>query len=301
MPAIEQISWSSDALQVTVLPEIGCRVHRLRAFGVDLLRTPADPATHRDDPFFWGAYVMAPWTNRVSARAMMVVGREVHLPANFHDGSAIHGQVHDRTWERTGESTFAIRCDGGDGWPWAYEVGTAVAVAGTTVRLEYVLRNDAGAPMPAGIGLHPWFRRELRVGLHAACSIARNDEREADPTPVVGDLVLAVDRPLAGGLDATWLDLDPPTVELAWPELGLAGTLRIRSSGRTHVAVASPDGTEAVAVEAVTNLPWALDRRTEGRPGAIELLEPGAELTLDVELDFRRGGERAGRSTRGYG
>jgi len=29
MPAIEEVSWSSDGLQVTVLPEIGCRVHRL--------------------------------------------------------------------------------------------------------------------------------------------------------------------------------------------------------------------------------------------------------------------------------
>ena len=40
MPPIEEVSWSSDALQVTLLPEIGFRVHRLRAFGVALLRTP---------------------------------------------------------------------------------------------------------------------------------------------------------------------------------------------------------------------------------------------------------------------
>lgn len=289
MPTIEEVSWSSDALQVTVLPGVGCRVHRLRAFDVDLLRTPDDPVTHRDDPFFWGAYVMAPWTNRVSATAMTVAGRKVRLAANFHDGSAIHGMVHDRGWERTGPSTFAIRRAAGDGWPWPFEVGAAVEVAGTTVRLRYRLRNDADAPMPAGLGIHPWFRRELRVGLGAACVIPRNDDRAAQATPVAGELRLAVERPLPIGLDATWLDLDPPVVELAWPDLGVAGTLHVRRAGRAHVAVASPELLDAVAVEAVTNVPWALDRRADGRPGAIELLEPGAELSLDVQLDVRRG------------
>jgi aldose 1-epimerase len=289
MPAIEEVSWSSDALQVTVLPEVGCRVHRLRAFDVDLLRTPDDPVTHRDDPFFWGAYVMAPWANRVRATAMTVEGRQVRLAANFPDGSAIHGLVHDRAWERRDDSNFAIRHTDGDGWPWPFEVGAAIEVAGRTLRLSYRLRNVADAPMPAGIGIHPWFRRELRVGLGAARVIARNDDSEAEATPVRGELALDVERPLPIGLDATWLDLDPPRVELAWPELGLAGTLGVRRAGGTHVAVASPYLLDAVAVEAVTNVPWALDRRAEGRPGAIEVLEPGAELSLDVQLDVSRG------------
>lgn len=289
MPAIEEISWSSDALHLTVLPELGCRLHRLQAFGVDLLRTPDDPATHRDDPFFWGAYIMAPWANRVSTRAMTVAGREVRLAPNFDDGSAIHGLVHDRAWERTGGSTFAIRRAAGDGWPWPYEVGAAVEVAGSTVGLRYTLRNQADSPMPAGIGLHPWFLREVRVGLGAACVVARNDDREAEATPLIGDLVLRAERPLPIGLDATWVDLDPQTVELAWPDLGLAATMRVRSTGGAHVSVASPAHLAAVAVEPVTNVPWAVDRGAEGRRDAIQLLPPGAELSLDVELEVRRG------------
>ena len=302
MTAIEEVSWSSDALQVTVLPGIGCRVHRLTAFDVDLLRTPHDPGTHRDDPFFWGAYVMAPWANRASATAMTVAGREVRLAPNFDDGSAIHGLVHDQPWERTGESTFAIRRSADGGWPWPYGVEAGVEVDGTTVRLRYRLRNDADSPMPAGIGLHPWFRRELRVGLAAACVIARNDDRAADPAPVREDRALTVDRSLPSDLDATWLALDPPAVELAWPDCGLAGMMRVRTAGRAHVAVASPAALDAVAVEPVTNVAWALDRRAEGRPEAIELLQPGAELSLDVELDVRRGWPpRAGMPIGDYG
>ena len=65
-----------DELDVTALPGIGCRLHRVRAFGVDVLRTPESPARHLDEPFFWGAYVMAPWTNRADPSPMTIAGSE---------------------------------------------------------------------------------------------------------------------------------------------------------------------------------------------------------------------------------
>ena len=68
MTAVEQIVLRGDGVELVVLPGIGARIHRLRVDGADLLRTPVDPATHRDDPFFWGAYLMAPWCNRAPAQ-----------------------------------------------------------------------------------------------------------------------------------------------------------------------------------------------------------------------------------------
>src|SRR5512146_356766 len=54
-------------IEVELLPAIGARLPRIRAFGRDLLRTPPDPASHRREPFSWGGYVMAPWCNRIPA------------------------------------------------------------------------------------------------------------------------------------------------------------------------------------------------------------------------------------------
>ena len=62
---MEELRFGAEALEVIVLPQVGARLHRLRAFGHDLLRTPPDPGTHATDPYFWGAYVMAPWCNRI--------------------------------------------------------------------------------------------------------------------------------------------------------------------------------------------------------------------------------------------
>src|SRR5690606_22301221 len=157
-----------ETLELVILPEVGGRIHRLRAFGRDLLRTPPDPAVHREHPFFWGAYPMAPWCNRATPGRRVVAGREVDLAPNFPDGSAIHGLVSSRPWEVIGPGALsAAGGDGSDGWPWPFEVSLDSTIDGEVVRLAYRLTNRSDAPMPAGIGLHPWFRRPIEVRLEA--------------------------------------------------------------------------------------------------------------------------------------
>ena len=142
-------------IELEVLPAVGARLHRLRAFGRDLLRTPDDLRPHVDDPYFFGSYPMAPWCNRVPAGRALVAGREIDLPASFPDGTAIHGQVSHRPWDVVGEGSFRIAA-GGDGWPWPYEVEQHVEIAGDSLRLTLRLTNRSPDPMPAGIGFHPW-------------------------------------------------------------------------------------------------------------------------------------------------
>ncbi|MCV0403119.1 MAG: hypothetical protein K5924_05355 [Chloroflexi bacterium] len=285
---IEEARLASDELEVSLLPSLGCRLHRLRAFGVELLRTPEDPATHADDPFFWGAYVMAPWTNRATARPMTISGRTVDLAANFADGTAIHGQVYAAPWEQRGPGSFAIRHEGG-GWPWAYEVTAEIAVEGPRVRLAYAVTNRSDGPMPAGIGLHPWFRRPIHVGAGARQVHPRNDDPAAEPVDPTGDLALDADREPPGGLDATWLDVDPRRVTLRWPADELGATMTIDpGAAPVHVAVATPDEPPATPVEPVTHAPWALDRLARGKKNAMRLVEPGEPAGLTIELEVTR-------------
>ena len=83
---MDEVVIADGPLEVVVLPEAGARLHRLRAFGHDVLRTPDDPATHLGDPFFWGAYVMAPWCNRIEARPTAVGSRQVDLASTSPTG-----------------------------------------------------------------------------------------------------------------------------------------------------------------------------------------------------------------------
>lgn len=146
---------NSDALQVEILPELGGRMHRVRAFGHDLLRTPPDVAAQVSDPFFWGCFPLVPWSNRVPGGRLAFHGRVVDLPCNFGP-DAIHGEASARSWEVEGAGV--LRFAGGHfGFPWPYEARQQYTVDDASLSLELSVVNTGPEAMPAGLGIHPWF------------------------------------------------------------------------------------------------------------------------------------------------
>lgn len=280
----------SEALEVVLLPELGGRIHRIRAFGHDLLRTPSDAAAHAADPLFWGAYPMAPWCNRAPSGRRELAGRALDLAANFADGSAIHGLVYAERWDTDGDGRLALRRGGaGDPWPWPFEVSLAATVDPCTLRLDYRLTNRSDAPMPAGIGLHPWFRRPLELRLPAARVYATNLGSAGHPEPVAARFDLRALAPPVSGLDATWTGLDAPRVDLAWPRVGVTAALEVETSAAaTLVAVASPAAIDAVAIEPQTHGPDPLRRLARREPDAPLLLDAGDTLSLTLRLTVAR-------------
>ncbi|HTE64692.1 MAG TPA: hypothetical protein VK736_00335 [Candidatus Binatia bacterium] len=283
---MEHVRIGDDTIEVVILPDVGARLHRLRVDGHDLLRTPADPSDHVRDPFSWGAYVMAPWCNRIEVGSVQVGARRVTLDANFPDGSAIHGQVYARPWEQADEGRFLIRA-GGDGWPWEYEVGLHVAIVDRSVRIEQTLTNLASDPMPAGIGLHPWFRRPLLVAIRGDVVYAVNTATEPQPEPVNGPFDRRQIGEMAADLDSTWTDLPDVPVELRWPTLGLRASIRINAPSR-YVVAANPSQVDAIAVEPQTHAPQGLRRTLNGEPGGLTILDPVSALSLILEIAFER-------------
>jgi aldose 1-epimerase len=286
-----QKSFASNDLELVVLPEIGARWHRLRAFGQDVLRTPKYLKEHVRDTFFWGAYPMAPWAGRVDATSLVVANQQVTFKPNFPDGTAIHGQVYQAPWTVEDDRTFRIEA-GEDGWPWPYEVTMAVDVHDAVMRVDYAVTNLSDEPMPAGVGVHPWWRKPLDVAIHAAGVLTPNWATPAEPEPVHDEFDLRRLRPMPPDVDATWTDVTQPPVELSWPTLGLKATLRAQGPG-IYIVAASPNHLDAVALEAQTNAPQAIRRLLNGERGAPVLLEPEGVLRLGVELTFERTGPEA--------
>ena len=267
--------------EIEIVPYAGARFHRLRAHGHDLLRTPDDPRRHREDPFFWGAYVMAPWCGRSAAGPLTVAGRTVDLAPNFPDGTAIHGQVYGRAWAQVGDAAFEVEA-GGDGWPWRYRVRFEVAIRAAVIASRLTLTNIDDGLMPAGLGLHPWFRRPLDAAIRARSVFGSNEQSPTHPSPVAGALDLRDQCPFPTGLDATWTDLDaPPSVVLSWPAWGMRADL---ATSGAFIVAASPPEPDAVAIEPQTHAPNGLRRTIAGEPGGLTRLAAGASLGLDVRL-----------------
>ncbi len=281
------VSIADGPIEVELLPDIGARLHRLRIDGRDLLRTPDDPSAHLREPFRWGGYVMAPWCNRIAAARTEVNGQVVDLPSNFPDGSVIHGQVYDAPWQLGADGTLRIR-GGGGGWPWPYEVTMRVAIEGAVLSIDQSLTNLADSPMPAGIGLHPWFLRPLEVRINAETVNRSNLEADATAEPVSGPWDMRAMRPMPDDLDAAWPSPGDPAVELRWSDLGARASLSARSDADLYVVAASPSSLDAVAIEPQTHAPHGLRRLLSGAPGGLHLLAPGATMRLAIAMAFGR-------------
>ncbi len=282
-------------VEVEVVPAIGARLHRLRAFGHDLLRTPDDLRPHLDDSYSSGSYPMAPWCNRVPAGRSVAAGRTVDLPASFPDGTAIHGQVSRRPWAVTDaaddRATFQL-AGGGDGWPWPYEVEQRIRIVGARLELALRLTNHADDPMPGGLGFHPWFRTPVHVAIAARAVHPDNLATVALPVPVSGRHDRRRLESMPDGLDATWAELTDPPIVLEWPVTGIRATFAIAAP--TRFVTAASLFADAVAVEPQTHSPDGLGRLARGESGGLALVPPGGTLELVVGIAFERTGDRRG-------
>jgi aldose 1-epimerase len=285
---VDELRFATSDLEVVVLPEVGGRLHRLRAFGIDVLRTPDDPTEHLVEPFFWGGYPMLPWCGRVASGLMRVDGELVDLPPNQAEGWAIHGQAYEAPWQVVGDSTLRF-LGGGQGWPWSYEAGMSFSVEDAALTVDMSLQNTSDEPMPAGIGLHPWFAGPPLLRIPADLAYDDNTLSSPLPMPVSGAYDVRQLGELEVGLDSTWTGLTDRRVELAWPEHGLRGELSAVSSDNLVFVAAHLANVDAIALEPQTHAPQGLRRLINGEPDPMALLQPGATLTLSVNLRFDRG------------
>lgn len=255
-----------DRLSLDVSPEHGAAVTDLSLRGPDgvlyplLRRSPPGLEAAGTDAFLHTAcFLMAPWTNRITAGRFHFRGREHRLRSNWSDGTAIHGEVKDRPWRLLDRSPVSARLayDSRDfpglqganfPFPFACEARYEINTGGVEFELRVV--NTGPEPIPAACGWHPYFMRRLwddrdlvtlklgvkgRYPLHRALPTgpARDEDlsRALRAGMPLGDLEL---DDLFAGLntegDASFID---------WPASGVRASLWC-SREITHVQVYAP-------------------------------------------------------------
>ena len=140
---------------------------RLNGAWTDLLVPVRSMAALKKDPFFNGAYLMAPWCNRLPKARFRFRGTSHRLRPNFPDGSAIHGDVHARAWRVVRQSAVSFEAELDSrrarafNFPWPVVVRHGVRLSARGVSAWISVRNVGDADIPAGVGFHPFFRRSL--------------------------------------------------------------------------------------------------------------------------------------------
>jgi aldose 1-epimerase len=269
--------------EARLLPEQGGAIATLRWQGLDVLAPlpiGADPNVS-----FGGAFVMAPWTNRLDAGLLPVAGLTYHLPINRPtDNTAIHGLLRDRPWQV--EQAEAARCvltqvldDATQPWRCTARLSLALAAEGAELTLR--LTNDATLPFPCGLGWHPFFRRVPGTGLRFRATALFARDARCLPVAVQPSNGVVGEEAAYEGLDTHFAGWDGEA-EIIRPDL----RLRLAASGAWagNLQVFAPGGSNVLCLEPVSHVPDAPNRPEFAGYGSLTMLSPGASLDASLRL-----------------
>ena len=115
-------------------------------------------------PIDYGWYAMAPWAGRIpDGLITSVSGQEFQLPTNIAPPHAIHGFGFASSWQEIGPGRSLLHLPKPYG---SATVEQTIEVLDDAIRwsLEY---DPGDCDLPAWLGMHPWFARDLDRGSSA--------------------------------------------------------------------------------------------------------------------------------------
>jgi len=158
------------AARLTMDPRRGGAIREFDWQGIPIFR-PTEPAAG-DEPLDTACFPMAPFANRIAQGRFQFDGRTVQLSPNWSgDPHPLHGDGWRAPWSVIGGSisSAALRFDGGGGeWPWRYRCEQNVQLLRDGLSIELSIQNLSDTPMPAMLGLHPYFCDAATARLQAA-------------------------------------------------------------------------------------------------------------------------------------
>lgn len=278
------LSLRAGRLALDLAPGSGGSVARFVADGsVDLLRPTTAQALASGRGNDSSCYPLVPFSGRIANGRFTFDGREIVLAPNW---PGVRHPMHGDGWARPWAVAQSDSCsadlvyehDGREGWPFRYRARQAWRLADDALVVGMGLENLEDRPVPAGLGLHPFFVRDGETELTCLAQHVWRTDAEVLPTERIAvppEWDFAVARrvsPIA--LDNGFDGWDGRAV-IAWPRVGLRLTLEATEPFRNLVLYVPP-GRAYFCVEPVSHLP--------GTIGATRL---AAGATLSGEIAFR--------------
>jgi aldose 1-epimerase len=276
------IELSSGDWQAELRPEAGGMITALRHRGIDVLR-PMPPGT--DEPLESACFALAPYCNRIRDGRFSFGGREIALTPNFlPEPHTLHGLSWQRPWavESQVESKCVLVDDyvGSADWPWAYRAQQRIRLGPKGCAVTLVLTNRSAEPMPAGLGLHPYFRRRPETEMRFEADHVLLSGADPLPTGISAPAEHFGNWTAGAGMPAETVD----HCFVGWTGSAVLrdelGTISLSADGAPHVHLYAPADGSALCLEPVTHTPDAPNRA----PDEMIILPPGCSASLTMRI-----------------
>ena len=273
-----------------LLPAAGGRISALRLArrgggAVDVLHPYPEDFF---DSIRWakgGIYPLMPYSNRIANARVQVNGEAIALLA--HPDAAphtLHGNAHAQPWQTlssdASSAVLALDSPPSAAWPWRYWARMRVELTPSMLLVRIEMRNADTRVMPAGIGLHPYFRHQpdARVAYLATTVWPPTPEfLPGAPRPTQSsESYIPARRLPAGGLTHYVGGWDG-TVEIDLPE---GARLRmVADAAFGHMVVHRPDNMAYLCLEPVSHVADGFNLAARGvADTGTRLLAPGESM-----------------------
>lgn len=293
-PRADVVVLSSGDARLETSPANGGTLIGWSVAGINLLRRRPPGEV---DPLRSACFPLAPFSNIVRNGGFSFQNRFHPLARNHPlEPDPIHGDSWLAAWsvdELAGRHLLMSYAHGAsNGFPFRYYVSQELRLARRSLSITLRLTNTDDRAMPAGLGLHPYFRRVPGARLQAAHAgrwegtQVVDDRRFCTPQEIGEE---TVDVCYAG-----WLGL----ASLRWPRDEVILTVRAAAPASALV-VFSPSRCDFVCIEPVTHVNDGFSALASGVPNTgVRTLLPGEQMCLRTTISVEVSGSppRASRS-----
>ncbi len=281
----EPVLLRSGRAEVGVVPLHGCALTHWRLGSLDLLRPCR---TDGSDPLKSACFVMAPFSNVIENGELKYGEKTFWLTPNHPaEPLPIHGDAWLGTWNVDRISNQFIEShyahDGRTGYPFSYRVCQKIELTNSELTISLKLFNTDVRQMPAGLGVHPYFRRPAGTRLSMLHS-----GRWTGSSVVADQRFLSAEELPKEAIDDCFVGWTH-FAHLHWPRAQVQLSIRA-SPAAAALIVFSPADSDFVCIEPVSNVNDGINAHARGIQGTgVEMLEPGGclalETTIRVDID----------------
>lgn len=271
--------------RAAIRPAAGGALAALSRRDHDVLRPMPEGSTN---PLDAACFPLVPYANRIRRGRFTLDGEAITLPANNPpEIHSLHGLAWQRPWlveTLLGASVTLVQDHGGKGspggWPWAYRATQNFTLSESGLTITLGLTNASERAMPAGLGLHPYFRRWSDSRVRFAARAVVLSDVQLIPT---GEM----DAPDIFAPWAKGATLPPFTIDHCHADWdgqacitdGL-GTITLTASNAPHLHVYAPAAGSELCLEPVNHLPDAVNRDEWQMP----MLAPGESCSMALHI-----------------
>ena len=280
--------------QVLLCPNIGASIARYTWRGHSVLRPAPDEAIAQGLVRQMGVYPLVPYSNRIAQGQLLVGNKAYALRPNFPpEPHAIHGFGWQREWKVAASSAdsahLKLKHLPDVDWPFACEAAQHIQLLPDGLSLTLSVCNLDDAPMPAGLGFHPYFPAPPGTKLQADWKGMWKMGADSLPTELAG-VPPSADFSRLRSIDGWKIDncftgwgrraiLEYPTYRM---------TLDASADCRQIVCYAPNDGRNFIALEPVSNInnAFALAAKGVGDTG-MRMLGRGDSVEVSMMISLQ--------------